>query len=257
MLSNLRDNSEDRLGKNFLPFLLLWLTFTLLIVPALENARAGPFLSRLGITGVIIFAAVATRRRKSFLVGGLVVALFVVPMSWMTLYLEYRMLFVISCLLESAFFVIMAVLIVGSVIRSHAASLQSILGAMCGYLLLGLAWTMIYWALDSLDEESFQASYPRQAQGHGSIMAFSQMVYYSFVTMSTLGYGDVVPTTSWARTAAWMQSVVGQFYMAVIVAWTVSQIVAPQEWKISTETTDSNDPESSDETSPHSDQTAS
>jgi voltage-gated potassium channel Kch len=56
------------------------------------------------------------------------------------------------------------------------------------------------------------------------VTAFSQYVYFSFVTMSTLGYGDITPRSSIAQTLAWMQSVTGQFYIAVLVAWMVSEI---------------------------------
>ena len=56
------------------------------------------------------------------------------------------------------------------------------------------------------------------------VTSFSQMVYFSFVTMSTLGYGDITPRSPVAQTFAWMQSVAGQFYIAVLVAWMVSEI---------------------------------
>ena len=54
------------------------------------------------------------------------------------------------------------------------------------------------------------------------VAEFSQFVYFSFVTMSTLGYGDITPQNSVAKTLTWMQSVTGQFYIAVLVAWMVS-----------------------------------
>ena len=60
--------------------------------------------------------------------------------------------------------------------------------------------------------------------GKESFPAFSEMIYFSFVTMSTLGYGDIHPRTPGARTLAWMQSVLGQFYLAVLVAWIVNSI---------------------------------
>ena len=58
----------------------------------------------------------------------------------------------------------------------------------------------------------------------GEPASFSQVVYFSFVTMSTLGYGDIVPETPLAQTLAWMQSVLGQFFLAVLVAWLVSAL---------------------------------
>ena len=62
------------------------------------------------------------------------------------------------------------------------------------------------------------------AGGNQPLPAYSDMVYFSFVTMSTLGYGDIRPQTPAAKTLAWMQAVLGQFYLAVLVAWIVNSI---------------------------------
>jgi hypothetical protein len=56
------------------------------------------------------------------------------------------------------------------------------------------------------------------------VAEFSQFVYFSFVTMSMLGYGEIIPQGPVAQTLAWMQSVTGQFYIAVLVAWLVGEI---------------------------------
>jgi hypothetical protein len=54
------------------------------------------------------------------------------------------------------------------------------------------------------------------------------MVYFSFVTMSTLGYGDVSPRTPLGETATWIQSVVGQLYIAILIARLVSELPRPR-----------------------------
>ena len=56
--------------------------------------------------------------------------------------------------------------------------------------------------------------------------SFSQVIYFSFVTMSTLGYGDIVPCVPLALTLTWTQSVIGQFYLAVLVARLVGVLPA-------------------------------
>lgn len=68
------------------------------------------------------------------------------------------------------------------------------------------------------------AASQRHARAAGAITPYSQVAYFSFVTMSTLGYGDIVPETPLAQTLTWMQSVMGQFYLAVLVAWIVSAV---------------------------------
>ncbi|MEM1069384.1 MAG: potassium channel family protein [Planctomycetota bacterium] len=65
--------------------------------------------------------------------------------------------------------------------------------------------------------------------GRENDVQFSTLIYYSFVTMSTLGYGDIIPNGRVTRTLAWMQSVTGQFYVAVAIAWLVSSLPKAQD----------------------------
>ena len=62
----------------------------------------------------------------------------------------------------------------------------------------------------------------REANRH--VGELSTLIYYSFVTMTTLGYGDFRPVSGFARTLSWMQSVAGQFYIAVLVAYVVTEL---------------------------------
>ncbi|MFW5443245.1 MAG: potassium channel family protein [Methylococcaceae bacterium] len=55
-----------------------------------------------------------------------------------------------------------------------------------------------------------------------SHIQMKDFVYYSFVTLSILGYGDIVPLSATARSLAYMEAIFGQFYMAVLVAGVVS-----------------------------------
>lgn len=210
----------------FLPGLLLSLVFVLLIVPIAESVPFAAALLRLGITAVLVSAAIAIRRRRALLAISLFAVAVAVPVSWVTLFVDQPYLFLFSCVLDSLFFVAMAIMILVSVIRKHLATIHSIFGAISAYLLLGLAWAVLYWGLDHVDSKALYISRdtPATAQGSAEVKSLSQFVYFSFVTMSTLGYGDIAPRTPLTQTLTWMQSVTGQFYIAVLVAWLVSEI---------------------------------
>lgn len=212
-----------RLSSNNLLILLIALIFLLLGVPLMGNARV---MWRAGLTLVIVIAAIATERTKMVLGLGLLAAAITAPMNWLTLTLTNHHLFLISCIFEATFFATMASLILIAVVSKHLATVHSIYGAICSYLMFGLSWAMIYlglcispagdWTITGL---GFDVDEPG-----GEVAAFSQIIYFSFVTMSTLGYGDMTPETVLIRTLSWMQSVFGQFYIAVLVAWLVSEI---------------------------------
>ena len=103
------------------------------------------------------------------------------------------------------------------------------LGAICVYLLIGLTWATVYSAIERIEPQSFDFNNHRTTTTSSgqTYTAFSQQVYFSFVTMSTLGYGDVTPRTPLGETATWIQSVVGQLYIAILIARLVSELPRP------------------------------
>ena len=96
-----------------------------------------------------------------------------------------------------------------------------LVGAICVYLLLGVIWALAYTLVHLISPGSFSGFSPTQGTGWDS-----EWLYFSFVTMTTLGYGDILPVSAMARALAYMQAVVGQFYIAVLVAGLVGAYVS-------------------------------
>lgn len=106
------------------------------------------------------------------------------------------------------------------VFRSGTVDANSIIGAVCIYLLLGVIWSLLYVFVNLLIPGSFS--------GEISGSAFQQLqdfMYYSFVTLTTLGYGDISPIKATARALATMEAAVGQFYIATLVAGLVAAYI--------------------------------
>ena len=90
---------------------------------------------------------------------------------------------------------------------------NTVMGAFVVYLLMGLIWAMLYLiALEYWPEGIKGINYRNWNDNMGVA------VYYSFVTMTTLGYGDITPVMPVTRTLAYLQAICGTFYMAVVVA---------------------------------------
>ncbi len=95
---------------------------------------------------------------------------------------------------------------------------DAIFGAVCGYLLLGIIWSLLYYAVETASPGSFNIPSPSRAGVVAERLDRGALSYYSFITLATVGYGDVTPITPLARTLAWIEAVAGQFYLAVLVA---------------------------------------
>jgi hypothetical protein len=119
-----------------------------------------------------------------------------------------------------------AVLIVASLIRRQALSLDSVFGAICGYLLLGMAWGVLYSMLDTAWPGSFEVGSRLAEQVQADHSRIPLFTYYSFITLTTVGYGDVTPVSTPARTCAWLEALTGQFYLAVLVAGLVGALLS-------------------------------
>lgn len=99
-------------------------------------------------------------------------------------------------------------------------------GAVCLYLLLGLTWALGYTFLLALDPGAIAFTDDILAGNGGGPPPFSVVTYFSFVTLTTLGYGDVSPISPVARNLAWLEAVFGQLFVAITIARLVSQHVA-------------------------------
>jgi hypothetical protein len=109
-----------------------------------------------------------------------------------------------------------------AVMRRQRPVSDRIVGAICVYVLIGFAWAKIYETLDGIAPGSFR--FPADsAWATPSTLRYS---YFSFVTLATLGYGDVTPVSALAGTLAWMEAITGQLYLAVTVARLVALSLA-------------------------------
>lgn len=209
--------------------LLISLIFVLLVVPIAESLPFATWALRAGLTAVLFASVSASGTRRHLFGMAVVVVVVAAPLSWATMFIDFPNLFLASCILDFLIFIAMAIAILVSVFRKHIATIHSIFGAISAYLLLGLAWSVLYWGIDHWNSESLRFNMrgeltPPSISTPLGTESLSEFIYFSFVTMSTLGYGDIVPISTTAQSLTWVQSVLGQFYNAILVAWLVSAI---------------------------------
>jgi len=101
---------------------------------------------------------------------------------------------------------------------------NKIVGAVCIYLLLGLIWAIVYLFMAELMPGAFNGL--PQAPWLDN---FSTAIYFSFVTITTLGYGDISPALPLSRFFVYMEAIVGVFYMAVLVASLIGARISDRE----------------------------
>ncbi len=204
-------------------YLLLALLIFLLGVPLADDISglSGPFVRLLLISSLLIIGAWSLKGSGrlfsiaiAFVISGVIFnAVSITAVSPVFLYgssisLLGFLLIAVWCALKQ-------------VAIGTEVSTNRLVGAVCVYLLLGVIWAFAYSLLDLIAPGSFQGFSPLD-DPHWD----SEWLYFSFVTMTTLGYGDILPVSAMARALAYMQSVSGQFYVAVLVAGLVSAYIS-------------------------------
>lgn len=213
--------------ENRFVFLLAALTVLLVSSPLLHTlgSERHPMLAGIvfavAFTAMLLAAVFAVGRSRSSNLFALLLAIPVIVLQVVRVWRESDSVAVAAHIAGLLFLVYTVILILKFLFSTGRVSSDMICASLCIYLLLGVLWAITYSLIQIFDGQAFLSAFADD--GEGRTMQFGgertlTALYYSFVTMSTLGYGDIVPRSSLARMAAAMQAIVGQLYLAVLVA---------------------------------------
>jgi hypothetical protein len=207
---------ESELG---LSAMLVFLVLSIFVASPLVATRVIPeiwfeiLFGLLMLSGVV---AIPRRGRLSLLVFGLV--LLALVLRWASVAISSFALMVVGHLFTLAAGGVLAALILLQVFREGPITGHRIRGAIAVYLLMGFIWTAAYDLLYRCFPGAFRFAYTAD-EGVGHI---HDLTYYSFITLTTIGYGDIVPAHPIARSLAMAEGLVGQLYPAILIARLVS-----------------------------------
>jgi hypothetical protein len=120
----------------------------------------------------------------------------------------------------------LGLMVVWQIFREGPITRQRVQGSIIIYLLLGLIWAEAYTLTAHLDSDSFAGN----LSGGGNAMS-ARLTYFSFVTLTTVGYGDILPATLVTRTLANLEGLIGQLFPAILIARLVSMEIAARQMK--------------------------
>lgn len=187
------------------------LVLVLLVYPISLALPFGGALNHAALTLALLNAvyAFANHRRHLLTAGSL--AVLATTFTWLQLFLQHPVLEQVSLASNFLLFWYITVRLCVHIWQCSQITVNNIAGGLSGYMLLGMLGAVVYAFIYRLDAEAFQSL-------STDAMGFEDFLYYSFVTLNNLGYGEIVPLSPAARIAAILFSMLGLFYMAVLVA---------------------------------------
>lgn len=201
--------------------LLLVAMCTLLVVRLLTQEMG---LSHLLIdlcVGIVVLAglsAACTRNHSRILA-----MLFSAPPLALTIWFHFEsperlhLIFILQRAAMSLFLGFIIITILQDLIEQREICRDAIVGAFCGYVLLGALWAEMYCWADLVLPHAFHPDEQTNLQVTREVR-WDHLQYFSFATLTTVGYGDIVPAATTTRLLACAEAVCGQFYLAVLVA---------------------------------------
>lgn len=201
-------------------FLLVTLLLTLVLGPALDHFPRMRILMNVFWTLVLVSSAYAISQNKRTLMIAILFALPFFTEEWSSVFIHSLPLFVVGKFFGAAFFAFIIYHILRFIYGQTEVRMEMLVAAAVVYLLLAAMWSYFYVILEMIHPGSFNLP------DSGSIHIGNRFIYFSFVTITTLGYGDITPNTGLASSLSMVEAVVGQLYMTVQVAWLVGIHVA-------------------------------
>ena len=208
--SGLLARTEYRFG---LVLALLLVTFVVLMVGTSSKWLRPVTVALTGTTLLAALFAADVSLRIRRIAAGIIAVAFITSLSVVGL---NRSGDTTAALLDAALVALAPVAIARSVLRRRVIDTQTVMAALCIYVLFGMLWAFIYQAIGAFSDDPFfaQVASPSSAD----------YLYFSFVTQTTVGYGDLSAATNPGRAFAVLEALLGQLYLVTVVALVVSRV---------------------------------
>jgi voltage-gated potassium channel len=226
-------------GELLAPRSYLGLLISLFLLTLLSTGTADTPFMRSAVTALgflfVMSVGVAVSRTKhvayGMIIGGLVICFLILISSVFSIpTVHIKFLRMTSYVLAIGYIAYAAQIIIRDVF-SGEVNANRICGAICFYVMIGVCFSTFFFTLDMHDPTSFKIEHFYDGTPKAGIPLsvhdrFTLFNYFSFCTLSTLGYGDITPVSQASRTFSWMEALFGQLYLSILVARLVGLHIA-------------------------------
>jgi len=193
-------------------FLLISLLALMVLEPFLFDRTGLLFLLDIFFSLILFTSIYAVSEKRLDAVIAILLGVPKLATMWWLYFSTHSLLFLFDSIFGFIFLAYIIVLILRHIFRQEDVTLEIIYGAIVVYILIGLMWVFLYKFTGYFHPGSFFFSDALAGETRKALY------YYSFVTLTTLGYGDISPVSGPARSLAMLEAIVGQMYIAVLIA---------------------------------------
>jgi hypothetical protein len=197
-------------------FLLLCLSLMIFFIPMLSVSYHSVAYNFLFSCTFLLSAMSLQHVRKKIIIS---FALLLIIIVWVAFRIDLPGLFLVSRIGQGLFFVFIVIRLIRQTATAKNVNIRLIADSINGYLLVGVIYSLVVYSMVRIQPDAYH--FP-EGNGSGPDL-MSKMIYYTFVTYTSTGYGDVTPVIPGARSFATLISASGQLYVAIIIALLVGK----------------------------------
>ena len=195
--------------------LLVALGLVFVSAPLVEHLPLGDIIDGVLVTLVMVSAVLAVGGRRKSLIIALVLLAPALAGKWINHVHPQTLHPAIYLAASAVFFGFVIARLLVFIVRAPRVDANVLCAGVSGFLMLGLFWAIAYLTVARLDSGAF--SLPA-ALGASAVLDSFSAFYFSFITLCTVGYGDITPVSRSARMLAAVEAIAGLFYMAVLIS---------------------------------------
>ena len=197
-------------------YIIFAIMLVLLVNPFLRPAGLfGHLFSTLLIAMIPLSSSLALTRDKKTTTIILLIAVPFVILDGLNFFSPHRLLMIVAFSFATVLYFYIVILLTKCLLAIRVVTADLIYCAISIYLLIGMGWAGVYTIVESISPGSFSGT-PESGD----------LLYFSFVTLTTVGYGDVLPLSALGKRLAILEAAMGSIYMAVIVAMIVGRYMS-------------------------------
>jgi len=201
-------------------FLSIGIFLFIFVFPVIDSTSIFDFFGPLSysIIMISILSVIEKRQNTEFkiLYSLVLISVFFI---WMMYFSSFQTINIISFTFNIIVFINASIIMIRQIVNSAKVDSKVIMEVVNGYLLIGVMFTLTNTLILELNPQSINIT------SH----EFSDIVYYSFITLTTIGYGDIAPQSEWAKMVSVLFGLTGQLYLTIIVALIIGKFLNKKE----------------------------
>lgn len=212
---------RNHLFKQRYVYLFITLLFPYAVHPLIEREDLGIGLMDVAFSVVLLVALFAVSTRKHVRVAALALMLVAQFFIWSDVIFQGAAHRLVSIGMSCIYLIYTTVFLLWRILVRHDVTSNTIFASLCVYLMFGYIWAFLYSMLEVLAPGSFAIDTDVFRYQMGNDHLYTELyyfMYYSFTCLTTLGLGDVLPASPWARVLSVLEAIIGQIYLVVLVS---------------------------------------